>query len=404
MCPRQSSVRMARMLARNASIVLWSHLNRSQRFSMTGKTFGMKQLWEFDGYRLDGDRRVLLKGTDVVQLPSKAFDILLVLVRRRGEVVSKDELMEAVWPDSFVEEANLSQNVHLVRKAFGEKAQENRYVATLPGRGYSFVADTRQISDSEDSTSDGDMQRFLPIPGPQLVRPKGVLERIGTYVRTRTRRIALVAAVIMTLTAVFIGLHSIARYYNNQGVALQKDGYIKQAIVSYQKALLLAPSYAEAHYNLGDAYEELPAYDKAVEEYQKAIESDPTLYESYNNLARLYIKRRRDYEAALDLLDRALKLDPKEPAVQYSLYKNYGWANFELHLAGQAEASLRRAIALDGSRGAAHCLLAKVLDVQENHGAAFKEWESCAAYSGQTEVEPEWRAEAEERLNKEAQK
>jgi tetratricopeptide (TPR) repeat protein len=198
----------------------------------------------------------------------------------------------------------------------------------------------------------------------------------------------------------------IARHYNNKGVSLQQAGRLKSAIGDFQWALRLSPGYAEAHYNLADAYEELPAYDKAMGEYQKAIEADPTLYEAYNNLARLYIKRLRDPAAALGLLERAINLNPQERSVQYSLYKNYGWANFELHLWGQAEASLRRAIPLDPSRGEAHCLLAKVLEVQGNPARAFEEWETCAAYSSQTEGEPEWRAEAEERLNnnKEAEK
>jgi len=374
---------------------------------MTDKTVGMKHLWEFDGYRLDGERRVLLRGADVVQLTAKAFDILLVLVQRRGQVVSKDDLMEAVWPDSFVEEANLSQNVHLVRRALGEKAQENRYIATLPGRGYSFVANATQMSDGENTKSDVDTLPVLPtrLPEPSPSdESESIFARIRTYASARKGWVLLALIAFTAFPAVMIGLPSLARYYNNQGAALQKDGRIKEAIESYQRALSLKPSYAEAHYNLADAYEELPAYDKALEEYQKAIEADPTLYEAYNNLARLYIKRRKDPEAALELIQRAINLNPQEPSVQYSLYKNFGWANFELHLSGQAESSLRRAIALDASRGAAHCLLAKVLDVQENPGSAFKEWESCGAYSGQTEVEPEWRAEAEERLNKEAQK
>jgi DNA-binding winged helix-turn-helix (wHTH) protein/tetratricopeptide (TPR) repeat protein len=372
----------------------------------------MRQLWEFDGYRLDGDRRVLLKGTDVVQLPSRAFDILMVLVQRRGEVVSKEALMQAVWPDSFVEESNLTQNVHLVRRALGEKPQQNRYIATVPTRGYSFVADVRQVTNGEDSPPEPEPPPVPPPPRREpwwrllVDRAKGIFRWIGTSITARKGWIELAVAVIMALAAALIGLPSLARFYNIQGVALQEDGQIKQAIESYQSALRLRPGYAEAHYNLADAYEDLPAYDKALQEYQKAIEADPTLYPAYNNLARLYIKRLKDQGAALELLQRAFNLNPQEPSVQYSLYKNDGWANLELQLWGQAETNLRRAMALDPSRGAAHCLLAKVLDVQESRENAFKQWEICLADSNQSEVEPEWRAVALERVNnnKEAQK
>jgi len=100
----------------------------------------MKQLWEFDCYLVDSERRLLFRGEELVQLPAKALDALVVLIEHRGEVVTKDELMKAVWPDAFVEEGNLSQSIHVLRKALGESVEEHRYIVTVPGRGYRFVA------------------------------------------------------------------------------------------------------------------------------------------------------------------------------------------------------------------------------------------------------------------------
>ena len=94
-------------------------------------------------------------------------------------------------------------------------------------------------------------------------------------------------------------------------------------------------------------------------------------------------------------------LKPKEPAVQYSLYRNYGWATFELHDLGQAQQSLKSAITLAPERGSAHCLLAKVLMSEGKDRDANPEWELCLAAVDQSEVEPEWRNEAQERLRKE---
>jgi len=165
--------------------------------------------------------------------------------------------------------------------------------------------------------------------------------------------------------------------------------------------LLLRPSYAEARYNLADAYEDIPDYDKAVDEYQKAIDADVTLYPAYANLARLYILRRKDPGSALKLLDRGLSNDPQEVSVKYSFHKNYGWANLELRNYSRAEQDLRLAIQLDSERGAAHCLLAKVLEGEGKVVEAHSEWERCLAYSIQEEVEPEWRNEAQERISKE---
>lgn len=286
----------------------------------------MKHLYEFLSFRVDCERRLLLRGDEPVQLPAKTLDTLSVLVQRRGEVFTKDELMKAVWPDAFVEEGNLSQAIHLLRRALGETTEDHRYIVTVPGRGSRFVAEVREIEDVND--------RPGPKPGPIPIKPIW-LEKVflwaGTNLRLHKRLIVFLASAGLVLAlALMKSLPSIARFYNNRGFQLQRRGQIKAAIEDYQLALVLNSSYPEAHYNLADAYEE----------YQRAINADFTFYQAYNNPSRLYILRRRDYGAALRLLDRAMNLKPQEPSVQYSLRKNYGWANFELHQFGQAEQNL----------------------------------------------------------------
>jgi DNA-binding winged helix-turn-helix (wHTH) protein/tetratricopeptide (TPR) repeat protein len=108
-----------------------------------------KPVYEFDGFRVDPIRRRLLRGGELVPLTPKAFSILLVLLEKRGEVMEKDELIERVWPDTHVSEANLTQNVSSLRKALGERANDHRYVVTVPGRGYSFVAEVFEVSREE---------------------------------------------------------------------------------------------------------------------------------------------------------------------------------------------------------------------------------------------------------------
>ena len=100
--------------------------------------------YEFGAFRLDRGRRLLLRqdGTPVPLLP-KAFEALTYLVEREGLVLDKDELMRAVWPDTFVEDNNLTQIISTLRRALGEARGEHRYIATVPGRGYQFVAGVR---------------------------------------------------------------------------------------------------------------------------------------------------------------------------------------------------------------------------------------------------------------------
>ena len=102
-------------------------------------------LYEFDVFRVDPVRRLLLRDGEPVSITPKAFSILLVLLDRAGEVVEKSELLDRVWPGAFVTEANLTQNIFSLRKCLGERANDNRYIVTVPGQGYSFAGELRRI-------------------------------------------------------------------------------------------------------------------------------------------------------------------------------------------------------------------------------------------------------------------
>lgn len=103
-----------------------------------------KGIYEFGPYRLDAARRTLRCGEELVPLTSKLFDTLLALVANHHRALLKEELMKSVWPDSFVEEVNLAQNVSALRKLLGESPGQNRYIATIPGKGYLFVGEVRE--------------------------------------------------------------------------------------------------------------------------------------------------------------------------------------------------------------------------------------------------------------------
>src|SRR5258707_9461281 len=102
-----------------------------------------EQSISFGTFRLFTDQRLLLEGDRPVRLGSRAFDILAALVERAGEVVGKEELMARAWPQTFVEEANLKMQVSALRRALGDGQGGNRYVGTVIGRGYNFVAPLR---------------------------------------------------------------------------------------------------------------------------------------------------------------------------------------------------------------------------------------------------------------------
>src|SRR5271163_4162047 len=103
-------------------------------------------VYEFGDYRVDPGNLLLSRGGRPVPLTPKVFDTLLLLVKRSGEVLEKEELIRAIWPDTIVEENNLNQNISTLRRVLGEIRGENRFIATVPGRGYRFIPEVRTVS------------------------------------------------------------------------------------------------------------------------------------------------------------------------------------------------------------------------------------------------------------------
>jgi pimeloyl-ACP methyl ester carboxylesterase/DNA-binding winged helix-turn-helix (wHTH) protein len=108
-----------------------------------------KRFLVFGLFRIDVSERVLSGPAGAISLTPKAFDTLLVLVENNGHTLGKKELMEQVWPDSFVEENNLAQNISTLRKALGKGPDGNDYIQTVPKRGYRFIADVDESSGME---------------------------------------------------------------------------------------------------------------------------------------------------------------------------------------------------------------------------------------------------------------
>ena len=104
------------------------------------------EIYEFDQFRVDVAKRSLTKGGgEQIPLTPKVFDTLLYLVRHNRKVIEKDELMREIWTDSVVEENNLNQNISILRRVFGEKPGEQRFIVTVAGHGYRFVPEVRTI-------------------------------------------------------------------------------------------------------------------------------------------------------------------------------------------------------------------------------------------------------------------
>lgn len=209
------------------------------------------------------------------------------------------------------------------------------------------------------------------------------------------------AAVALLLT-VILGLSSwnlwrLSGLYYQTALSYQSSGQVTRALEDFGRAVRLDPGWSAAHYQLAIALEDSLDHDRAVSEYQRALLADGSFVPAYNNLARLLMRERGDFAAALQLLDRALAREPAEPALRYSIYKNRGWAYLGLSVPGLAEADLRQALAIRPSGAAAHCLLAQALEQTGRAEAARPAWEDCLRFERADYVEAAWIATARAR-------
>ena len=238
--------------------------------------------YEFGPYRIDMQRYLVLRDDRPIQLSPKVFRTLLVLVQRRDRVVSKQELIDAIWPDSYVEEGNLAQNIFVLRRALGEEKSDHSFIITIPGHGYRFVAPVTELgtegSNSSASTAAGDSNTFLH------------------YIR--------------------------GRYFWNQ----RTGAGLKKAIQYAQRSLAADPAYAPAYVGIADSYNLLAGhgglapketFPKAKTAAFRALEIDPRLAAAYVSLAFTNYRFEWDWVGAETNFRRAIELEPNYPTAHH---------------------------------------------------------------------------------------
>ena len=163
-------------------------------------------IYSFDGFTvLTGSRLLRSAAGETVPLTPKVFDTLLYLVENAGRVIDKDELLTAIWPDAIVEENSLNKNISVLRRVLGEKQGENRYIATIPGRGYKFVAQVASSNTNESIESQ-----------PEEIEPSKHFdyENASVSKNTQFKPIFIAIASIIVLGLVVTGIYFLRRPAN----------------------------------------------------------------------------------------------------------------------------------------------------------------------------------------------
>src|SRR5262245_28533574 len=194
-----------------------------------------KQLFEFGPFRLDADERLLMRDGRMTPLPPKVFDTLLVLVENSGRIVSKDELMQSLWPDTFVEESNLTQNISQLRRALGDGAGDAQYIETVPRRGYRFVAGVRPLAVSGVSTGKAiAVNGHAPEPAAEHADQSGDSEQplppaveVANEKLSRKRFVAVATLMAFSAAVVVLALVVASRRAGQAGAAFQQVELVK---------------------------------------------------------------------------------------------------------------------------------------------------------------------------------
>jgi DNA-binding winged helix-turn-helix (wHTH) protein/Tol biopolymer transport system component len=173
------------------------------------------KFYEFANFRLDVSRKILLRDDQPLALTPKVFDTLEILIENAGNLLEKDELMQKIWHDHFVEESNLTSNIKTLRKALGDDASRPRFIETVPRRGYRFIAAVRENAVEEE-----------PAAAPRAAAP-------GTLV---SRKILLPVAALI-FVAVFIGIWNARTASRASGLPILSAPFVAEKITTNGKTL-----------------------------------------------------------------------------------------------------------------------------------------------------------------------
>jgi DNA-binding winged helix-turn-helix (wHTH) protein/Tfp pilus assembly protein PilF len=249
----------------------------------------MSQVYVFGPFTLHVARRRLLRDGEPVVVPAKAIDVLQVLLENRGRTVEKDDLMRRVWPDTVVEEANLTQSVFMLRRALGDESSDPRYISTVARRGYRFVGNASETG-SESALNE---QR--------RVHGTGSLEAYHAYVKGR-------------------------HYWSKR----DRDG-VRAAMTFFRQAIDCDPTYALAYVGLAECFVILrvhgwsgspDAFVTAKAAAAKALEIDDTIAEAHATMGMIRMTSDWNWSGAEQSFRCAIELAP-DYATTRNWYANY---------------------------------------------------------------------------------
>jgi len=313
----------------------------------------ISHIYEFGPFRLIPKERQLLRDNQSVQLTPKSFDLLVVLVENSGHLIEKGELMKRIWPDSFVEEANLSVKISALRRALGEGPNDRQYVETVPRRGYRFVA---RVNERWGEGTESSHHELIEEGNNSMADASEL--RTDSVVRSDER-----VRIAVQLVHAATGRNLWANSYESElrdVLTLQRE--VTRDIVGEIRTRLTPQDHAQ---------------------FGNVPQVNPEAYDHYLR-GQFYLHRqnRHDNEIAITALERAVATDPTFAAAHAELAQAYVWKHFlfapgERQWEEKAFVAAEKALALDPELAVAHLARGRILWTPANrfpHDKAIREY------------------------------
>ncbi len=305
----------------------------------------IKHFYEFSEFRLDTENPSLWRGGELVSISPKALETLILLVEKRGEIVSRDDLMEKVWHDTFVEEGNINYTISLLRKTLENKD----LIQTVSRHGYRFTASVREIPQNGKLSTE-----ISKLPSKSIPEKRSV--------RWILVSVFLVSILFLTSFAFWWRAERSVKTPN------KPPTQNAEAMQAYTRGkMILEKKMVENR------------EEKAVDEFQKAISLDPTFALAYAGLAEGFSAAavRTSFPQSTEYYAKAKTAAEKSLALDENLAEGWlirGWLkrNADWDWTG-AEKDLRRSIQLNPNNAAAHQRLALLLSSTGKHNEALAE-------------------------------
>ena len=345
-------------------------------------TKDVRHFYEFGPFRVDVVNRLLLRDGEPLPVTPKAVETLLALIDKSGEVLSREDLMQSVWPDSAVEDGSLTQNIYLLRKYLGKAPNGVSYIVTIPRRGYRFVGQVRRPVDLSKLPETGRSTKEAGEAGPRKRRYDQAATRwwIGRLIdiaalvllagggmyslktstppRSHSGSVTELAARLPAKMRGAISENAEANDAYQQGCYYldhQTTRILENSIVHFQQAASLDPSYAAAYAGISECYVQLTSrYDttpeqrveaepRAREAAARALQLNSQLPEAHAALGAVRLYFDSDFAAAESEYKQAVELNP-----DYA-HGHHGYAVllFTTGRLEQAESEIARAAELD---------------------------------------------------------